>query len=78
MIIYFSCAHGLYGVVFIHVRRSLWSCVQCNTAYDAEDIEPYLIDVIQRKCMALTLQDLKCTKCKAVSHRRFFSFLFCY
>jgi len=47
--------------------RAVWSCVQCNAAYDLEDIEQYMVDVIQRKSMAFSLQDLHCIKCKAVS-----------
>lgn len=52
--------------------RAVWSCVQCNAAYDLDDIEQYMVDVIQRKSMAFSLQDVCCMKCKAVS---FFLFL---
>jgi len=47
--------------------RGVWSCIQCNTAYDLDDIELYMVDAIQRKSMALSLQDVRCVKCKAVS-----------
>jgi len=46
--------------------RAVWSCIQCNNTYDLDDIEQYMVDVIQRKSMALSLQDVRCVKCKAV------------
>ena len=53
--------------MFPWLARALWSCVQCRAPYDIDEIEQFLIDVLQRKSMAYTLQDLKCVKCKAVS-----------
>jgi hypothetical protein len=35
-----------------------------------EEIEQYLVDILQRKSMAHVLQDLQCTKCKAVRNCR--------
>ena len=52
--------------LIVHCRGA-WCCVQCNSAYDLEDIEQYMIDAIQRKSMAFSLQDVRCVKCKAVS-----------
>lgn len=44
----------------------VWSCIQCKTEYDLDEIEQCLIDAVQRKSMAYLLQDVKCTKCKGV------------
>ncbi|XP_070201892.1 DNA polymerase epsilon catalytic subunit A-like [Littorina saxatilis] len=43
-----------------------WSCVQCDTPYDVEEIELNLVAAVHRKSMAYVLQDLKCLKCKMV------------
>jgi len=45
----------------------VWSCTQCNTPYDLDEIEQSLIEAAQRKSMAYVLQDLSCEKCKGVS-----------
>ncbi len=44
----------------------VWSCVQCKTTYDLDEIEQSLIDAVHRKSMAFVLQDLKCLKCNGV------------
>ncbi|XP_037953438.1 DNA polymerase epsilon catalytic subunit 1 [Teleopsis dalmanni] len=44
----------------------VWLCAQCLIAYDNEDIEIRIIDVLQRKVMSYILQDLRCTRCKEI------------
>nr|XP_033811806.1 DNA polymerase epsilon catalytic subunit A [Geotrypetes seraphini] len=43
-----------------------WICTNCQAAYDSESIEMALVEVLQKKLMAFTLQDLVCLKCKGV------------
>ncbi|XP_037918811.1 DNA polymerase epsilon catalytic subunit 1 [Hermetia illucens] len=46
--------------------QPVWLCAQCYVNYDNEEIEMRIIDVVQRKMMSYTLQDLRCTKCKQI------------
>lgn len=46
--------------------RPVWLCSQCYVYYDNEEIESRLLDVIQRKVMSYTLQDMRCTRCKQI------------
>jgi DNA polymerase epsilon subunit 1 len=41
-------------------------CAQCYVSYDNEEIELRLLDVVQRKVMSYTLQDLRCGRCKEI------------
>nr|CAD7258615.1 unnamed protein product [Timema shepardi] len=41
----------------------VWQCPLCHTSYDNSEIEYLLLDTVQRKAMAYTLQDLQCKKC---------------
>lgn len=41
-------------------------CSQCSVYYENEDIELKLLDVVQRKIMSYTLQDLQCKRCKQI------------
>ncbi|XP_052865449.1 DNA polymerase epsilon catalytic subunit 1 [Anopheles cruzii] len=47
-------------------QQPVWLCAQCNVDYDNVEIEMRLLDVVQRKLMSYTLQDLRCTKCKQI------------
>lgn len=44
----------------------MWLCSQCYVYYENEEIELRLLDVVQRKIMSYTLQDLRCTRCKQI------------
>lgn len=44
----------------------VWLCSQCYVYYDNTEIELRLLDVVQRKIMSYTLQDLRCTRCKEI------------
>lgn len=46
--------------------RPVWLCSQCYVYYENEEIEIRLLDVIHRKIMSYTLQDLRCTRCKEI------------
>lgn len=54
-----------------------WACIQCETEYDVLDIEHSLIEVVNRKSMAYTLQDLKCVKCGGVKDNNMQSYCSC-
>nr|CAD7589120.1 unnamed protein product [Timema genevievae] len=41
----------------------VWQCPLCRTSYDNSEIEYLLLDTVQRKAMAYTLQDVQCKKC---------------
>ncbi|XP_047418330.1 DNA polymerase epsilon catalytic subunit A isoform X1 [Sciurus carolinensis] len=43
-----------------------WLCPNCQAAYNSAAIEMALIEALQRKLMAFTLQDLVCLKCRGV------------
>ncbi|XP_043925704.1 DNA polymerase epsilon catalytic subunit A [Protopterus annectens] len=43
-----------------------WFCSNCQAEYDSDLIEMALVEALQKKQMAYTLQDLICTKCKGV------------
>lgn len=44
----------------------MWLCSQCYVYYENEEIEIRLLDVMHRKIMSYTLQDLRCTRCKEI------------
>lgn len=44
----------------------VWLCSQCYVYYENTEIELRLLDVVQRKIMSYTLQDLRCTRCKEI------------
>lgn len=44
----------------------VWLCPQCFVYYANDEIEVRLLDVLQRKIMSYTLQDLRCTRCKQI------------
>nr|CAD7454366.1 unnamed protein product [Timema tahoe] len=44
-------------------KAPVWQCPLCHTSYDNSEIEYLLLDTVQRKAMAYTLQDLQCKKC---------------
>ncbi|XP_063171878.1 DNA polymerase epsilon catalytic subunit A [Candoia aspera] len=43
-----------------------WLCSNCQSQYDSNAIEMALVEALQKKLMAFTLQDLVCLKCKGV------------
>uniref|UniRef100_A0A8D1TG87 DNA polymerase epsilon catalytic subunit n=1 Tax=Sus scrofa TaxID=9823 RepID=A0A8D1TG87_PIG len=43
-----------------------WLCSNCQVAYDSSVIEMALVEALQKKLMAFTLQDLVCVKCRGV------------
>ncbi|PNJ05586.1 POLE isoform 8 [Pongo abelii] len=43
-----------------------WLCSNCQAPYDSSAIEMTLVEVLQKKLMAFTLQDLVCLKCRGV------------
>ncbi|KAJ3603695.1 hypothetical protein NHX12_028439 [Muraenolepis orangiensis] len=43
-----------------------WFCSNCQAQYETESIEMSLVEVLQKKLMSYTLQDLACVKCKGV------------
>lgn len=43
-----------------------WLCSNCLVAYDSSVIEMALVEAVQKKLMAFTLQDLICLKCQGV------------
>ncbi|XP_075753979.1 DNA polymerase epsilon catalytic subunit A isoform X1 [Pelodiscus sinensis] len=43
-----------------------WVCSNCQAEYDRDGIEMALVEALQKKLMAFTLQDLVCPKCKGV------------
>lgn len=44
----------------------MWLCPQCYVYYANDEIETRLLDVLQRKVMSYTLQDLRCMRCKQI------------
>lgn len=51
---------------FFFFFRPVWLCSQCYVYYENEEIEIRLLDVVHRKIMSYTLQDLRCTRCKEI------------
>ncbi|XP_011498886.1 PREDICTED: DNA polymerase epsilon catalytic subunit A, partial [Ceratosolen solmsi marchali] len=47
-------------------NRHIWKCPQCELAYDNDQIEFALIDILNRKSIGYVLQDLQCLKCGEV------------
>uniref|UniRef100_A0A8C5PS20 DNA polymerase epsilon catalytic subunit n=1 Tax=Leptobrachium leishanense TaxID=445787 RepID=A0A8C5PS20_9ANUR len=43
-----------------------WICSNCQSEYDSDTIEMCLVEALQKKLMAFTLQDLVCMKCKGI------------
>lgn len=46
--------------------RHFWKCTNCELAYDNDQIEFSLIDILNRKSMAYIIQDVQCVKCSEV------------
>ncbi|KAL9894607.1 DNA polymerase epsilon catalytic subunit 1 isoform 1-T1 [Glossina fuscipes fuscipes] len=55
----------------------VWLCAQCYVAYDNEDIEIRIIDVMQRKLMSYVLQDLRCMRCNEIKRENLAQFCTC-
>ncbi|KAJ7309581.1 hypothetical protein JRQ81_007633, partial [Phrynocephalus forsythii] len=43
-----------------------WVCSNCQAEYELEAIEVALVEALQKKLMAFTLQDLLCRKCQGI------------
>lgn len=41
-------------------------CPVCHRAYNKDELEYLLLDVVQKNAMAYTIQDLQCGKCSEV------------
>lgn len=57
--------------------RPVWLCAQCFGIYDTDEIELRLLDILQRKIMSYTLQDLRCTRCKQIKRENMAEFCSC-
>lgn len=55
----------------------IWTCAQCNQAYNTVDIEMRLLEVVERKMMSYTLQDLRCGRCKQIKRENLAEFCQC-
>lgn len=55
----------------------VWLCSQCYVNYDTEEIEKRLIDVLNRKFMSYTLQDLQCVRCKEIKQDNILQYCSC-
>lgn len=55
----------------------VWMCAQCNLDYDTVDIEMRLLEVVERKMMSYTLQDLRCSRCKQIKRENLAEFCAC-
>ncbi|XP_023169776.2 DNA polymerase epsilon catalytic subunit A [Drosophila hydei] len=55
----------------------VWLCAQCYVAYDNEEIEMRMIDVLQRKLMSFVLQDLRCARCNEIKRENLAEFCTC-
>ncbi|XP_033149828.1 DNA polymerase epsilon catalytic subunit A [Drosophila busckii] len=55
----------------------VWLCAQCFVAYDNEEIEMRMLDVLQRKMMSYVLQDLRCVRCNEIKRENLAEFCSC-
>lgn len=55
----------------------VWLCSQCYVNYDTEEIEKRLIDVLNRKFMSYTLQDLQCERCQGIKQDNILEYCSC-
>ncbi|XP_012159069.1 DNA polymerase epsilon catalytic subunit A [Ceratitis capitata] len=55
----------------------VWLCAQCFVAYENEEIEMRIIDVVQRKVMSYVLQDLRCARCNEIKRENLAQFCPC-
>lgn len=51
---------------FLSLFSPVWLCSQCYVYYENDEIEYRLLDVVHRKIMSYTLQDMRCTRCKEI------------
>ncbi|XP_073973254.1 DNA polymerase epsilon catalytic subunit 1 isoform X2 [Rhodnius prolixus] len=47
----------------------VWQCPICNTNYNNNEIQALLLDMVNRKSMGYTLQDLQCARCLQVDKK---------
>lgn len=52
------------------LQAGSWACPCCKSNYDAAAIEARLVAALQGRLKNYVLQDLVCTQCKQVSHKR--------
>lgn len=57
--------------------NQVWLCSECYVNYDTEEIEKRLIDVLNRKLMSYTLQDLQCIRCQGVKQDNVMEYCSC-
>ncbi|KAJ8673754.1 hypothetical protein QAD02_005016 [Eretmocerus hayati] len=50
----------------IEENKHVWKCTNCQSTYENDQIEFSLLDILNRKCVAYTIQDIQCVKCKEV------------
>ncbi|XP_046997014.1 DNA polymerase epsilon catalytic subunit 1 [Schistocerca americana] len=55
----------------------VWKCPLCQTSYDNKELEYMLLDIVHRKTMAYTLQDLQCSKCHEIKMENMTRFCNC-
>ncbi|XP_062555151.1 DNA polymerase epsilon catalytic subunit 1 [Armigeres subalbatus] len=55
----------------------VWMCPQCNADYDSVELEMRLLEVVERKMMSYTLQDLRCGRCKQIKRENLAEFCSC-
>lgn len=57
--------------------KPVWLCSQCCVPYENEEIEKRLLDILNRKMMSYTLQDLQCIRCKQIKQDNLMSYCTC-
>lgn len=60
-----------------YIFSPVWLCAQCFVCYDNTEIEIRLLDVVQRKMMSYTLQDLQCSRCRQIKRENMAEFCAC-
>lgn len=55
----------------------VWLCSECSVNYETEEIEKRLIDVVNRKLMSYTLQDLQCVRCQSIKQDNIMEYCSC-
>jgi DNA polymerase epsilon subunit 1 len=55
----------------------IWYCSQCYVNYENEEIEKRLLDILNRKLMSYTLQDLQCDRCKQIKQDNLMTYCTC-
>ncbi|XP_068086023.1 DNA polymerase epsilon catalytic subunit 1 [Anabrus simplex] len=56
----------------------VWHCPLCQTNYDNTELEYMMLDTMNRKAMAYTLQDLQCKKCLQIKMDNMSAYCSCF